>query len=33
MALDEATVTLLAQLASTGTGPLHELTPAEARGV
>jgi acetyl esterase len=32
MALDEATVTLLAQLASTGTGPLHELTPAEARG-
>ena len=32
MALDEATVTLLAQLASTGTAPLHELTPAEARG-
>ena len=33
MALDEATTALLAELASTGSGPLHELTPAEARGV
>jgi acetyl esterase len=32
MALDKATAALLAQLASTGAGPLHELTPAEARG-
>ena len=33
MALDEASVALLAQLAATGDGPLHELTPAQARGV
>jgi acetyl esterase len=33
MALDEATVTLLAQRAGTGAGPLHELTPAQARGL
>ena len=33
MALDEATAALLAQLAGTGTRPLHELTPAEARGL
>jgi acetyl esterase len=33
MALDEATAALLAQLAGTGTKPLHEMTPAEARGL
>jgi acetyl esterase len=33
MALDEATAALLAQLAGTGTRPLHEMTPAEARGL
>jgi acetyl esterase len=33
MALDEATAALLAQLADTGTKPMHELTPAEARGL
>jgi acetyl esterase len=33
MALDEATAALLAQLAGTGTKPMHELTPAEARGL
>ncbi|MGI8751056.1 MAG: alpha/beta hydrolase [Acidimicrobiales bacterium] len=31
MALDEATVALLAQLAESGTKPLHEMTPEEAR--
>ena len=31
MALDEATTALLAQLAGSGTRPLHEMTPAEAR--
>jgi acetyl esterase len=33
MALDEATTALLAQLASSGTKPLHEMTAAEARGM
>jgi acetyl esterase len=33
MALDEATAALLAQLAGTDTKPLHEMTPAEARGM
>jgi acetyl esterase len=33
MALDEATAALLAQIASTGAKPMHELTPAEARGL
>jgi acetyl esterase len=33
MALDEATAALLAQLAGTGTKPMHELTLAEARGL
>jgi acetyl esterase len=33
MALDEATAALLAQIASTGAKPMHEMTPAEARGV
>ena len=32
MALDEATTALLAGMAASGLGPLHELTPAEARG-
>jgi acetyl esterase len=32
MALDEATVGFLTQLAESGAQPLHELTPAEARG-
>jgi acetyl esterase len=32
MALDEATVALLEQMAASGAKPLHELTPAEARG-
>src|SRR6266481_8509716 len=32
MALDEATIGFLTQLADTGAKPLHELTPAEARG-
>jgi acetyl esterase len=32
MAIDEATAGLLAQLAESGARPLHELTPAEARG-
>ena len=31
MALDEATTALLTQLAESGTKPLHEMTPAEAR--
>lgn len=33
MALDEATTALLTQLAESGTKPLHEMTPAEARGL
>lgn len=33
MALDTATATLLAQLAESGTPPLHELSPADARQV
>ena len=33
MALDQATTALLEQLAASGLGPLHELTPAEARGL
>jgi acetyl esterase len=33
MALDQATTALLEQLAASGGRPLHELTPAEARGV
>ena len=32
MALDEATAALLAQIAGTRARPLHEMTPAEARG-
>lgn len=32
MALDQATTALLEQMAASGLGPLHELTPAEARG-
>ncbi len=32
MALDEATTALLAEMAASGLGPLHELTPPEARG-
>jgi len=32
MALDEATAGFLTQLAESGSKPLHELTPAEARG-
>ncbi len=32
MALDEATAALLEQLAASGTRPLHEMTPQEARG-
>ena len=33
MALDQATTALLEQLAASGGRPLHELTPADARGV
>jgi acetyl esterase len=33
MALDEATAALLAQMAAGGGKPLHEMTPAEARGM
>jgi acetyl esterase len=33
MALDQATTALLEQMAASGGRPLHELTPAEARGV
>jgi acetyl esterase len=33
MALDEATTALLTQLAESGTKPLHEMTPEEARGL
>jgi acetyl esterase len=33
MALDQATTALLEQLAASGARPLHELSPAEARGV
>jgi acetyl esterase len=33
MALDQATIALLEQMAASGAKPLHELTPAEARGV
>lgn len=33
MALDEATTALLTQLAESGTKPLHEMTPQEARGL
>ncbi|SDC72581.1 acetyl esterase [Geodermatophilus telluris] len=33
MALDEATTKLLEQLAESGTKPLHEMTPQEARGL
>jgi acetyl esterase len=32
MALDEATAALLQQMAASGAKPLHEMTPAEARG-
>jgi acetyl esterase len=32
MALDQATTALLEELAASGLAPLHELTPAEARG-
>ncbi len=32
MALDEATAGLLAGMAESGAKPLHEMTPAEARG-
>jgi acetyl esterase len=33
MALDEATAKLLAEMAASGLKPLHEMTPAEARGL
>jgi acetyl esterase len=33
MALDQATIALLEQMAASGGKPLHELTPVEARGV
>jgi acetyl esterase len=33
MALDEATSKLLAEMAASGMKPLHEMTPAEARGL
>src|SRR4051794_31208548 len=33
MALDEATAAFLTQLAATGAKPLHEMSPAEARGL
>jgi acetyl esterase len=33
MALDEATAKLLAEMAASGIKPLHEMTPAEARGL
>jgi acetyl esterase len=33
MAVDEATATLLAQMAESGMKPLHEMTPEEARGL
>jgi len=33
MALDQATTALLEQLAASGAKPLHELAPAEARGL
>ena len=33
MALDEATTALLTQMAASGTKPLHEMTPEEARGL
>jgi acetyl esterase len=33
MALDEATSNLLAEMAASGMKPLHEMTPAEARGL
>ena len=33
MALDDATTALLTQLAESGTKPLHEMTPQEARGL
>jgi acetyl esterase/lipase len=33
MALDQATTTLLEQLAASGAPPLHELTPQQARGM
>jgi acetyl esterase len=33
MALDQATAALLAQMAASGARPLHELEPAEARGL
>src|SRR3954449_11207811 len=33
MALDEATAKLLAEMAASGMKPLHEMTPAEARGL
>ncbi|RBY83692.1 alpha/beta hydrolase [Geodermatophilus sp. TF02-6] len=33
MALDDATTALLTQLAESGTKPLHEMTPEEARGL
>ncbi|HWM60013.1 MAG TPA: hypothetical protein VNO83_19465 [Pseudonocardia sp.] len=32
MALDEATTGLLAGMAESGAKPIHEMTPAEARG-
>ncbi len=33
MALDQASIALLEQMAASGAKPLHELTPVEARGV
>ena len=33
MALDQATTALLEQMAASGGKPLHELTPADARGL
>lgn len=33
MALDDATTAFLAQMAESGAKPLHEMTPAEARGL
>ncbi|GLW99055.1 alpha/beta hydrolase fold domain-containing protein [Microtetraspora sp. NBRC 16547] len=33
MALDEATIAFLTQMAESGTKPLHEMTPEEARGL
>ena len=33
MAVDEATIALLALMADSGIKPLHEMTPEEARGL